>query len=125
MKGLFLTGIAALFLATGARADPVSPSPQWPSPNFTGDCRRDRLMIFFDKDVYDDNVSIHPSAENEKRIGIYINLDKAARARLEKELQEWKRCDKYYQCLEDRDAGKVKHCYANDKRWRGIGVDGL
>jgi hypothetical protein len=55
----------------------------------------------------------------------FHNLDKAARARLEKELQEWKRCDKYYQCLEDRDAGKVKHCYANDKRWRGIGVDGL
>lgn len=25
-----------------------------------------------------------------------------------------------YQCLRDRDAGKVKHCYANDKRWRDV-----
>ena len=24
----------------------------------------------------------------------------------------------FLQCLEDRGKGKVKHCYANDKRWR-------
>jgi hypothetical protein len=40
--------------------------------------------------------------------------------RLEKELREWRKCDAYYQCLADRDAGKVKHCYANDKRWRSV-----
>jgi hypothetical protein len=29
-----------------------------------------------------------------------------------------KACDAWHQCLADRDAGKVKHCYANDRRWR-------
>jgi len=24
----------------------------------------------------------------------------------------------WLQCLEDREKGKVKHCYANDRRWR-------
>ena len=23
-----------------------------------------------------------------------------------------------FQCLQDRENGKVKHCYENDKRWR-------
>jgi hypothetical protein len=23
-----------------------------------------------------------------------------------------------FRCLDDRDAGKVKHCYENDRRWR-------
>jgi hypothetical protein len=29
-----------------------------------------------------------------------------------------KACDAYRTCLRDRDAGKVKHCYSNDRRWR-------
>jgi len=29
-----------------------------------------------------------------------------------------KKCKAFYQCLEDRDRGKVKHCYENDRRWR-------
>jgi hypothetical protein len=29
-----------------------------------------------------------------------------------------KACDAYQKCLDDRDAGKIKHCYANDRRWR-------
>jgi hypothetical protein len=29
-----------------------------------------------------------------------------------------KGCDAYRKCLDDRDAGKVKHCLANDRRWR-------
>lgn len=29
-----------------------------------------------------------------------------------------KACDAYRKCLDDRDAGKIKHCYANDRRWR-------
>jgi hypothetical protein len=33
-------------------------------------------------------------------------------------LRELKACDAYRKCLEDRDAGKVKHCYENDRRWR-------
>jgi hypothetical protein len=30
----------------------------------------------------------------------------------------YKACAAYWRCLDDRDAGKVKHCYENDKRWR-------
>jgi aspartyl protease family protein len=59
------------------------------------------------------------------RPSVTLWIDKAARMRLESELRDWRKCDAYYQCLTDRDAGKVKHCYANDKRWRGIGVGGL
>jgi hypothetical protein len=33
-------------------------------------------------------------------------------------LRQMKACDAYSKCLENRDAGKVKHCYANDPRWR-------
>src|SRR5262245_26179277 len=29
-----------------------------------------------------------------------------------------KKCKAFYQCLEDRDRGKIKHCYENDRRWR-------
>ena len=124
MKKLFLTSVATLVLATGAHADPVSPSPQWLSPNFVYDCPRDRLEIFFDDEGYEN--TYRSDRNNDERAHITIwKFDKAARVRLEKELREAKKCDQYYQCLDDRAAGKVKHCYANDKRWRGIGVDGL
>jgi hypothetical protein len=37
---------------------------------------------------------------------------------LEKAIQVIKKCRAFYKCLEDREAGKVKHCYENDRRWR-------
>jgi hypothetical protein len=37
---------------------------------------------------------------------------------IERGLKTLKKCDKFWQCIEDREAGKVKHCYANDRRWR-------
>jgi hypothetical protein len=39
---------------------------------------------------------------------------------LEKEIKELKKCVLFTKCLTDRDAGKVKHCYENDRRWRSI-----
>jgi hypothetical protein len=33
-------------------------------------------------------------------------------------LRKVKACDAYRKCLDDRDTGKVKHCYENDRRWR-------
>jgi hypothetical protein len=42
---------------------------------------------------------------------------------LEKEIKEFKRCLLFHKCLDDRDAGKVKHCYENDKRWRPHTLD--
>jgi hypothetical protein len=37
---------------------------------------------------------------------------------LEKLLPHLKRCSAFWQCIEDRDNGKVRHCYENDRRWR-------
>jgi hypothetical protein len=37
---------------------------------------------------------------------------------LEREIKNLKKCMLFWKCLGDRDAGKVKHCYENDKRWR-------
>jgi len=128
MKKLLLTGVAALFLATGAaHAQVKKASPEqvtkWPSPNFVADCRRDRLSIYFDKEDYEEvatNLRGGKDGTDESRVGIRIPFEKEARARLEKKLREWRKCDAYYQCLADRDAGKVKHCYATDKRWRDV-----
>jgi hypothetical protein len=121
MKKLFLAGIAALFLATGTTTLMAEPAKKWPSPNFVADCRRDRLKIFFDQKDYDEKVFFDQKDASDEdlggeRPGIRIDIDKAARTRLEKELREWRKCDAYYQCLADREVGKVKHCYANDKR---------
>jgi hypothetical protein len=33
-------------------------------------------------------------------------------------LRKVKACDAYRKCLDDRNTGKVKHCYENDRRWR-------
>jgi len=32
--------------------------------------------------------------------------------------QELKKCIAFWWCVTDREAGKVKHCYENDRRWR-------
>src|SRR5262249_34665201 len=115
-----LTGIAALFLATGT----AHTETKWPSPNFEADCRRDRIIVHVDEIAKGDwpkgwelpGVQVVPPRDGERRFVIINDVDKAARMRLEKMLREWRKCDAYYQCLADRDAGKVKHCYANDKR---------
>jgi hypothetical protein len=36
-----------------------------------------------------------------------------------------KACDAYSKCLQEREAGKVKHCYQNDRRWREYFHHGL
>jgi hypothetical protein len=116
-----LTGIAALFLATGTAQ--AQDKTKWPSPNFVADCRRDRLSIYFDKEDYEEvatNLRGGKDGTDENRVGIRIPFEKEARTRLEKALREWRKCDAYYQCLADRDAGKVKHSYDNDKRWRDV-----
>jgi len=39
---------------------------------------------------------------------------------LEKEIKKFMQCIAFWKCTEDRTAGKVKHCYENDKRWRNL-----
>jgi hypothetical protein len=31
---------------------------------------------------------------------------------------ELKKCIAFWRCVTDREAGKVKHCYENDRRWK-------
>jgi hypothetical protein len=37
---------------------------------------------------------------------------------LQKFIPALKKCTAFWQCVEDRDNGKVKNCYENDRRWR-------
>ena len=37
---------------------------------------------------------------------------------IQKLIPDLRKCDAFWKCVEKREAGKVKHCYANDKRWR-------
>jgi hypothetical protein len=56
-----------------------------------------------------------------KRLAEATNYDfvtlKDVRA-LQKMIPDLKRCAAFWQCVEDREAGRVKHCFENDKRWR-------
>ena len=49
-----------------------------------------------------------------------LNLDVHLNDALEiqKLIPKLKKCEKFWQCVNDRDRGKGKHCYINDKRWR-------
>src|SRR5262249_15475225 len=91
---LLLWATAVVLLATGtARAE-----TKWPSPNFVADCRRDFLYMYFDKEDYEAGFGKFlggKDGDDESRVGIRIPIDKAARARLEKELRDWKKCDAY------------------------------
>jgi hypothetical protein len=37
---------------------------------------------------------------------------------IQKFIPDLRKRDAFWKCVADRDAGKVKHCYANDRRWR-------
>jgi hypothetical protein len=107
MKELLLTSVAALFLATGA-----AHAEEWEI-----DCRRDRIYKEFPKS---DAPGIWTSESEDGSTFVAIDrteLDEIAKA-IAKARREFKKCDLFYKCLEDRDKGKVKHCYENDKRWR-------
>jgi hypothetical protein len=114
MKKLLLTGIAALFLATGAAhagqtADELErdcaitymghrpenkadyerclkriakPKSQWPSPNFVGDWRRDRLYMYFDEKNYEEVSHAYGGTDGDDigRPGVIIPLGPAREA---------------------------------------------
>src|SRR5262245_5618080 len=115
MKKLFLAGVAALFLATGAaHAD----DRKWESSfrrcqvwkHFTHkeeDARPGR-----DYGEGDEVWSEWPEGQETITVSIEDILE------LQKHLPLLKKCNAFWQCVNDRDAGKVKHCYENDRRWR-------
>ena len=104
MKKLLLTGVAVLLLATGtAHAD----SEKWEAS-----FRQCHIRKWFSKDEL---ANIGWARETE---GQTIVIEAEEIPDILKAIRVIKKCKAFYQCLEDRDRGKVKHCYENDRRWR-------
>jgi len=114
MKKLLLASIAALLLATGTAHAQWRTDPPWRT-----DCRHRHVEMYFEpKTKFGD-----PSATiDEDESGTTVTIDYEAFRKLLKDLptavRAFKACDAYRKCLDDRGEGKVKHCYANDRRWR-------
>ena len=111
MNRIFIAGIAALFLATGAA------HAQWRTdPPMRTDCRHGQLEMYFKADdapnteVLRDEDSVTVRIDYDAFRKIVKDLPTAVRA--------FEACEAYRKCLDDRDTGKVKHCYYNDRRWR-------
>src|SRR5215468_11156097 len=104
MRKLLLGSIAALFLATGtAHAD----NEKWEAR-----FRQCHIRKWFSKDEL---AAIGWARETE---GQTIVIEAEEIPDILKAIGVIKKCKAFYQCLEDRDRGKVKHCYENDRRWR-------
>src|SRR5215469_16666573 len=104
MKKLLLAGIAALLMATAAaHAD----NEKWEAS-----FRQCHISKWFSKDEL---AAIGWARETE---GQTIVIEAEEIPDILKAIMVIKKCKAFYQCLEDREKGKVKHCYENDKRWR-------
>jgi hypothetical protein len=114
MKKALLTGVAMLFLATGAAHSEEEYMGEY---IWYYDCRHGQVTKDFTRTAKDeyDNPPVEVSEthatidrkEFDKMLKVFPRL-----------LRQMKACDAYYKCLDDREAGKVKHCYGNDRRWR-------
>ena len=104
MKKALQAGVAALLLATGAaHAD----SEKWEAS-----FRQCHIRKWFSKDEL---ANIGWARETE---GQTIVIEPEEIPDIQKAIRVIEKCKAFYQCLEDRDRGKVKHCYENDRRWR-------
>jgi hypothetical protein len=104
MKQIFVAGIASLFLATGTAQRPTQ-AGYFFSDKWTTNCR------------YTIIEKRRPEGGGEVPEGL-MYIEPADLPNLEREIKELKKCVLFWKCLSDREAGKVKHCYENDKRWR-------
>jgi hypothetical protein len=98
-----LTGIATLFLATGA-AQQSAQAGYFGSDKWTTNCRY--------------SIIEKRRPQNDEQPDWLMYIESADLPVLEREIKNLKKCMLFWKCLSDRDAGKVKHCYENDKRWR-------
>jgi hypothetical protein len=121
MKKLFLTSISALLLATGAAHADKLPHEQYDmQKHWQGDWRRCWAIKNFSSidpnrnEVFGENEEVWFKGKND--IAVTLSLEDVLE--LQKQLPLLKRCTAFYQCVADREEGKVKHCYANDRRWR-------
>jgi hypothetical protein len=81
-------------------------------PRWEADCRRGYITKTFPKDYSGDN-------RFEGTDGITIRITSDEFRDIEKAMRDIRKSEKFWQCISDREAGKVKHCYDNDRRWRG------
>jgi hypothetical protein len=104
MKKLLLAGIATLSVlsASAAHAD----NERWEAS-----FRQCHIRKWFSKEELDKIGWQRDTGQT-----IVIELDDIPD--IERGIRELKKCKAFYQCLEDREKGKVKHCYENDRRWR-------
>ena len=86
-------------------------------PRWEADCRRGYITKTFPKDDFTKDDFSLQLIETEDGITIRITEDEFRD--LENGIRDIRKSAKFFQCLADRDAGKVKHCYENDRRWRG------
>src|SRR6266446_10995528 len=99
MTKLLLAGVAVLFLATGTlQSLQAEEETGW----FT-DCRRARIYKTFPKGTNSDTFE---AIKNEDG-SIFVILDRKEFDEIVKLHNEFKKCDLFYKCLEDRDKGKV------------------
>lgn len=104
MKKMLLGSIAALVLATGtAQAD----KEKWEAS-----FRQCHIRKWFSKDEL---AAIGWARDAD---GQTIVIEPEDIPDIVKAIAVIKKCQAFYQCLEDRERGKVKHCYENDRRWR-------
>lgn len=104
MKKMLLPSVASLLLATAtAHAD----KEKWEAS-----FRQCHISKWFSKDEL---AAIGWARETE---GQTIVIEAEEIPDILKAIGVIKKCKAFYQCLEDRERGKLKHCYENDRRWR-------
>jgi hypothetical protein len=87
-------------------------------PGWWTDCRHGWITKGFEKEEMEAEYNQPPVEISDTSVRItYDELRKLVKE-LPFILRKVKACDAYRKCLGDREAGKVKHCYANDRRWR-------
>jgi hypothetical protein len=115
MKKLLITGVAALLMATSA----VHAVEKW-EESF----RRCEVTKIFPRNIeaeekhlkaFGTNVDIFETPEGSyvdvrlNGVSVTLHLDEVLA--LQKSIPLLKKCSKFWRCTEDRDKGKVKHCY--------------
>jgi hypothetical protein len=116
MKKILLSGIAALLLATGAAHAGYSFSTKWEA-----NVRYCAIFKWVPRDHQSDIPYQRPGLNSNgwsTDDGQMMAIEADEIPDILKAIPEIKKCKAFWQCVVDRDAGKVKHCYENDRRWR-------
>jgi hypothetical protein len=104
MKKLLLISVPALLLALQSAAS--ADHEKW-----EGNFRQCHISKWFSKEELAEIGWQRDSGQT-----IVIKQDEIGD--IEKALQLIKKCKAFFKCLDDREAGRVKRCNANDRRWR-------